>query len=844
MEAESNQNTQLGELLESLAAIEAQRDLLGDIINPAVEEIRNRVRSHVVTPTEEQLQQAESWQTLVKTTTELNIPTPEMPADVAVATEVIARYQQVAEVIGDTAVNSQTTSDRKTEIQVEEQDPTTTLEVTDPTDRDSLQNDNTDNKPESAKGRVIIRSDDKDFIPVESVKDMYVVVLQALSEAEDNTIETTKFLRDLTGISPVELNLMKTGKIQLDPSIDTKSAAKAIRQFYSIVKRLRDTNLIEHTKGTRSATATTRHGTPGQVRLFAPPKFTRTGDDLRIELVPRPYQLRIDLHEQSLENGRGRTEISTMEATRFTKVAEALGVIALKPHSETARFTNVEAEQWYLGLTEEDISDFDATSRAQFSKDLRTIMNAFEGDFPLRLSTRYSYAWAPGSTVEVSEGRPEKPNFDQAIVISIGDLGYTATIDGKTHDLTNYSAESIYANIIQGDVTELLGRARKYFSVLSTLDKDDEMSLEDLVELANQTTDTDQIYKQHRDWLRILVKKLNSLTEETLINWRNRNGIVIDINRSIIIEGLDDTTSESPEPSSDDTLGEVPPEDTKTVTKTTKSGEEPSPTESAVAERKSAEAVVEAMIALDQRTKQIIRGRLITDGRFEYPHKLEEAAYLMSLIANPEVKAEIRECSSRFRSHKDSADFQNFLAEALYACYIRTRSWGDFTELATAISAKTPAIIGNDVKRMAEDFDRATTAAVRTSEEREAEQSRNQRYLEDALVSLVEDGYAQPPRNPIQAIGLLDLLRTERTKIAENKTQAQFDRLIKVLHDDIYEILGKGNALSLIESRTPRRASKEARAVQTASGEQGVLHRTDTHRFGDGVARSRRRRRK
>lgn len=96
---------------------------------------------------------------------------------------------------------------------------------------------------------------------------------------------------------------------------------------------------------------------------------------------------------------------------------------------------------------------------------------------------------------------------------------------------------------------------------------------------------------------------------------------------------------------------------------------------------------------------------------------------------------------------------------------------------------------------------------------------------------------------PVQAVGLLDHFRVNRQVIAEGKTQREFDQLVEALQVARYDVLGKGNLLSMLDFRTPARTTGGHRVVLTATGEERQLTRTDKHRYPDVQARGRRRRR-
>ena len=396
-------------------------------------------------------------------------------------------------------------------------------------------------------------------------------------------------------------------------------------------------------------------------------------------------------------------------------------------------------------------------------------------------------------------------------------------------------------------------RQTDFFTALSAFQAVDVMDVQQLLSLMSGEGENQQAMAQ---WIYRIADRLNDLAGEVIVNRRHFGTMLFDLNHRIIVDEVtDDSSTEvdavpvnatvpTPEDAADDVL--TPPSSAEDP------GEEPSlaelpaadPEGVGVAPRRTALQLIEDTNNLDERTKMILRRRLTQDGRFEFPKKLEHAVYLLQLVADNAALAELRE-TDRFR-HSEASYYENFLAELLLACYFRTMTWGDFGSLVQAVRQTAPESVTMSA-------DNAFHSAINTSfnvddmapqdaAHRATERAKLDTYLAKALDDF-RAGVIPEVSTPMQAVGLLDHFRVNRQLIAEGKTQHEFDQLVEALQVECYDVLGKGNLLSMLDFRTPARTTGGQRAVLTATGEEGQLTRTDTHRYPDIQPRGRRRRR-
>lgn len=841
-------NPEIDQLLSSLDALEQQRDILGDLIDPTIAQVEERIRAQLPEPTAAQKQIYESWQTVVKTTEELGLPTPEPTVEIIEVTSAIQRYDQVLQRIGTTglltsavenvsdltelppapapapaAISHEPISSEPTAPPTVKAKPSTPEEITDP------------------KAEVIISDGESEFRPKESIQEMYRVILKKLAESVDHALDTTTFLRDLTGTTPRQASLALAGRVNLG-SIDPKHATKVIKQFYQALGVLKRRNLVEHIPGSAPSVPGVANSNPGIVRSFAPINFSEQDGVLRIEIMPKPYEIGIDLYHQSIDNGRGKKVEFDKDALSFLRVSQALGSISLRTESEQTKFSRSKLAEW---MSEHyNVNEGSVKSLAKVSYDLKDVIDAFHGDFPLSthgVRGGAYYSWKNDTKVEAMGGWPDKPRFNDPVYITIEPSRVMATIDGEAHILFDYEkVESTFGAINIGLET-LVERNKMLFDALSIIGQNDQVSSADLIKMMYGNDISPQLQSSVSAWFRLVARKLNSFGDDQIINWKALQGVRIDLNRSIVVNNSGHDPSDSAaqeEPVVIVDLDEAQPK----IELQLDSNE--ADVVDKVDRRKTANEIVQAMEALDERTKKIIHGRLVEHGRFEYPTTLEEAAYLLKLLSSDGITAQVRE-NGRFLKH-DATAYKDFIAEALYACYVRTLSWGDFRDLAEAVSQSHADMIPSSVKLLTQSFEQATQSArdslTSARAVDSAESVKNRSFMDDALEKLVE-GWVPKPQNPIQAIGLLDIFRINRRQIAEGKTQSQFDALISDLHEYVADQIGKGNTTTTIDIRGPRRSAFANRAVLTAGGEEGALHRTDTHRYPDHSSRPHRRRR-
>ena len=842
---EHEPQSEVDKLLASLDNIEAQREVLGDLIDPLVTDIKTRLAEQIPQPSEEQQRVHDSWMTVLQTTEDLGVEAPTPTPEIREATAAVENHQKITQRLGLTGL-TKTVETREVEPQPKEETPSIFLNpkeepLATPEPRQTASLDGAaESMPATsteteAFDKVIITDGKKEFIPKESIQGMYATVLRKLAYAPEHAVEITTALRELIGTTPRELQLATKGLVELDPSVDITEALRIKGQFYGVVKVLREKGHIEHETGTLASEG--KAPQTGVIRATTPIHFSETEEGtLRIEIEPKPYAVTINEYKQTVDNGRGKVaSLEHRERHVFKAATRALGAIALQSTGVQSRFTRSNIAHW-LGIEDSNSMHMRSTTH----RGLRDVIDAFDGDFPLEahgIAGGGYYSFTPGSTIETVSGWPEKPRFEEPVRVTFNEMTVQATIDGVTHDLLDYDTFNPGVDKVGKD--RLMIRSQNLMAALSLLSEQDEISLTELVTLVSDMKTED---KEARisSWIHSQAARLNSLLDgENVVNWRKRGGaVLIDLNRRIIIEDGPKEGTPAVTAEEEKAVFQDHPEETVAPAEQPQIEDnddtEPTLDLDMVAPRKTVGEIVQGILNLDTKTKKIIQGRLVQNGSFEYPSSVEEAGFLLMLLSRAEVLAELRN-GPRF-SRKTESEYKDFVSEALFACYIRTLSWGDFTNLHTAIQdhiddAEVQHAIGGVVRSFADTTQSLVEAETsQDTNDKSKKRRANQEFLDGALQGLIE-GWVPTPRNPVQAIGLLDLFRSHRVEIAEGKTQAQFNVLIASLHGHIEDMLGHGNALSLIQARTPKRAASSARAIQTSSGEEVQLGRTDTHRF-------------
>ncbi|MBP7806914.1 hypothetical protein KA047_00265 [Candidatus Saccharibacteria bacterium] len=892
----SERLTQLTQIQAARQAIEAQRPVLGDVIDGTLADIDSRISSLLPpAPTEEQLKAVAGWNTVLEQLAELEMAPPEPNETVLDALNAVNEYAHVTEVFQSLGAVSLASTEADSPRQTESLAPAPAPAPKRPRQR-SRRASSTPPKPEPAVaepetqpaadpaaeevqhapveqeaasvppeapaaelplpeaiGKVVITDGEREREITRVHKDITVAILKALQESPDGTVETTELHRKLVGVSSREIQLHINGaRLIDDPTFNVAEARNRTRHFYKALKELRTAHYVEHIPGSLGAGNGINKNKSGLIKAHSDILITANEEgDVRVEMQPRPHHLAIDLYRQSIDNGRGQTHIFEKDPRKFEKIARTLGFLATKSESETARFTRAKLHEWLP-----DVTGSDQPSLSALSLDLKSVGDKFEDDFPLlQKGTRGGayFTWDSRAEVEVVGGFPEKPNFEDAVHVRIVNGSVYITINDVEQPLFDYATKTpaFTKGII--DKETVLKRQAGLFAALSAIEATDVMDVQQLLSLMPE----EDIHENSlSNWIYNVIDRLNGLAGEVIVNRRHFGTMLFDLNRRIIVDEVTDDSStevdavpvDTPTPAPEDAVDQVltPPSSPEDP------GEEPSlaelpaadPEEVGVAPRRTALQLIEDTNNLDERSKMILRRRLTQDGRFEFPKKLEHAVYLLQLVADNTALAELCE-TDRFR-HSEASYYENFLAELLLACYFRTMTWGDFGSLVQAVRQTAPESVtmsaDNVLHTAVNTSFNVDDMAPQDAAHRATERAKLDTYLTKALDDF-KAGVIPDVSTPIQAVGLLDHFRVNRQFIAEGKTQREFDQLVEALQVACYDVLGKGNLLSMLDFRTPARTSGGQRAVLTATGEERQLTRTDTHRYPDVQPRRRRRRR-
>ena len=130
--------SEIRKLLASREDIETQREILGDTVNPIVDQINSKISEFTPPePTEEQKQILASWQTVRETTESLGLEVPSPSREILEAQQSVERYETITQLLGGLSTTES--------VEVEEQtiEPTTITEPSKPTP------DEAQDKPES-----------------------------------------------------------------------------------------------------------------------------------------------------------------------------------------------------------------------------------------------------------------------------------------------------------------------------------------------------------------------------------------------------------------------------------------------------------------------------------------------------------------------------------------------------------------------------------------------------------------------------------------------------------------------------------------------------------------------
>lgn len=887
----SERLTQLTQIQAARQTIEAQRPVLGDVIDATLADIDSRIASLLPpAPTEEQLKTASGWNTVLEQLAELDMPLPEPNETVLDAVRAVSEYAHVTEVfqsLGAVSLGSTEVAPSPTESTPSESSPKRPRQRSRRASTVAPKPELADAAPEEqpvaepiieqvqepvAEQDTPIASSE---IPVEEVplpetigkvvisdgnhekeitrihKEFTVAILKALQESPDGTVETTALHRQLVGASSREIEMHRNGTRLIDDlAFDATRAKLLSRHFYFALKELSGAHYVEHIPGSLGAGSGVNRNKSGLIKAHSDIQIIANEQgDVRVEMNPTPHQVRVNLYDQSIANGHGQAHVFEKDSRKFEKIARTIGFLATKSESETARFTRTKLQEWLP-----DVMGPDRHSMQAVSSDLKSVAETFNDDFPLlQRGTRGGayFTWDSRAEVEVVDGFPEKPNFENAIQIRIAEGTVYVVVDGTEQPLIEYTDNlpALKTGVVGADT--LIKRQSALFMALSAIEATDVIDAEQLRSLMPTE---DISVNALSNWIYSVTDKLNELAGEIIVNRRRFGSMLIDLNRRIVVVDSDQELSADDNANSADPLDGTPKEpiDDEPAAFPLPEGaaEDPSEPEEAlpenpgVAPRRTALELIEDTNNLDERTKMILRRRLTQDGRFEFPKKLEHAVYLLQLVADNSALAELRE-TDRFR-HSDASYYENFIAELLCACYFRTMTWGEFGSLVQAVRQTAPdsVTISSDNflhTAMNTAFNESAVTPHDTAH-RATERAKLDIYLAKALDDF-RHGIVPPVATPMQAVGLLDHFRANRQVIAEGKTQHEFDQLVESLQVSCYDVLGKGNLLSMLDFRTPARTTGGQRAIQTATGEEQQLTRTDSYRYPDIQPRGRRRRR-
>lgn len=829
----------IDQLLASLETIQAQEPVLGSgLIGPIIDDIKDQIIAQTTQPSAEQQDILASWNTLTETTSKLGLEAPAPTPEITDALEAVERYEAVIARVGDIGMEP-VSIEPVTEpapAETAKQAPLQETPLTDPASVDTLMIDEPllahppfEIQRQPARS-VTVTNGRREIKVSESDQESTTFICRAIAEAQDGTVKTTDLLRQFIGTSSRELDLALKGKIVLPEVPNLPEARRKKDLFYKSIKALRKNGFIEYERGNLAA-----KGKPAQsgiVRRTGQITFTEEDTALRIEVERQPYNVHINRYEQAIDNGQDKTTVIERNSEIFNRIVQVLGAIAVQPQTERDKFTRSDIERWVGPVP-------------SIGMELRSVIDAFAGDFPLQAHGSRGgsyYSFDAKSTVEIVDGWPEKPHFHDPVRITIEGNTVTATINGEARTLLDPKTSNV-PGVTEENIADLTKRYKALFGTLSLLENETDHILSEDLAVFMADHDASQHEKAKiAQWARASLARLNKLfSEEPVINWKRFGGQArIDLNRQIVI---DDIGPEYTDPQDTGLLPQDEMPDDLTLEPTIDNIDQindTQPEELTVEPRRTATDIVTAIDELDEKSRVVVLRRLTQDGRFEYPRSIVEAAHLLKLLTDPEVKAEIREGSSRFRNHQNDTDFKNFIHEALFSCYIRTRSWGSFDELYEAVRGGKPIDAGT--RSMIRSFEKTTQQAIDQSTSiieigrQSGENTQNRAFAETAADFLIE-GHIPHPKNSIQAVTLLSIFQAHRQKITEGKTNAQFTEMVEEMHRLVGDVLGKGNLLTIMESRASRRTSHNGRAVLISSGEEKELRRTDQHRFPDGGTR-------
>jgi hypothetical protein len=809
-------------LLESLRAIEAQRPLLGDAINPLIEEVIEKAKASLVTPDENQIAISESWQQVVDAATNAGIDAPDPTPEIAESIASVESYKQRLSIIGSMGMSQSIEPPREVVKQTVNKGEISPTKDKAPTraskkkSKDSIQQKETKDTVENIDNKTVVITDGKNtFKPQDSIKKMHVVILRELSQNPEGVI-TTELVKKLTGgFSSREIQLFKSGTKSCPEGVNPDDLKPIVDQFYTAVKKLREKGFIFHT-------SSDDEGQKPKIKAVSRMTFSEEKDEFIVAIEPIPYKVTFSLGEQTVDNGRGKQIELIKSPETFASTAIALGSIATREFYRDRKITMEMVGQFI----EDDYGK--TTSKAEKDKIstlIREIYSALDGNFPIEprgIKGGAHFVYTGGSEIKVVDTINEKLNFDDPVKLKFSDLMISLEQKDINFDLIDYSKQRDLKGVNDEEIGSLLSSYKSFIEVLSMLSKHDSIEIDDIFKLLGVNKDN---ANSTIGRFRNLVNKINSAANEKIINWRRQNGVVIDVNRRIIISGEDDEDISSlidiePTPQLENTTVKPTPQE---QIETEQNQEVP--------DTLSAKEIVADIEKLDDKIKKNIKGRLIELGRYNYPEKMVEAAYLLHLLTDDSSLAEIRN-SGRF-NHQDESKYKDFIANAMFVCYLRTRSWGDFGSLLRALSDISPSANTSETRTIVKSFESTTSTMLGLSSERKNyEMLENQRYSERALDSLKE-GKIPRPNSHRQAIILLDTFRTNRAEIAKGRNKKYFDELVGRVQSLVAETLGKDNFEIALDSRTSRYSSGEGRAVQVTTGAESALVRTDSNRFPD-----------
>lgn len=864
-------------IVRNIRSAEQLGGVLGeDVIDPYIATLTTQLQElSPSTPTEAQSDLYDSWQAQSRRNESVGLPAPRARGQVGEAVEVVGAYHGFWEhvsFLGSSAVGTSAAAETRGKGDAE---------TAGASDRAGAVGTETAS-PESRKEtkQVVIRYDDEEFRPKAQISEAYGALLTALSDAGEGRLSIAQFLKRHVGATSYQIYLAMGGNWTLPDGVDPKAARAQVFQIYGVIDRLRKRGLVEHVKGDLHARTETGSVQTGTLRALRPISVQEVDDEVRITFGEQPYAIKADLYRQTVDNGC--TIIDKMEMTEpaFRRLAKTLGLIAINsldlPEEDgRVRIKRADVVGWVTASEPEGSSeplDFSA-----IMGDVRSLVADFDGEFPLSTHGRAGggyYEWSRGARVEIIEGFPDKPRFDQVVYIEPSASAVYVHIDGQRHEMVDLDGKNV-SRLLSAkgvDIPKLVQRYLALLEVLTTMTADDVLTNSDIQERLASIGDGES-GDVLSNWIRVAIDKLNSTSpDEPLVNRRSHRGsyVQIDINRRMqFIEagtvppdtsglvrpraggvganGAGGSAAGSPE--------RVSPRITKgghrgLVTESVNgSGRKPERAGSSHEGQTVVELVQSSLALSDTSDGRRVRNLLLGSARHGYPATAQEAVYLLGLITNEKVIAQLREGDAFRHQTRDRLDA--YVHEIVTDCFMSLFTRGDFEQITRALAVhssdfnpESRAMLTLVSKRV------RTSIAVLRQDQPEAMQpsgDKREGFIQTTLEGFLS-GRVTTPSSVVQAITMLDVFAQNRREIARALSSETLAKIEATLNSHATTILGKTNYKAMMSVRTPHRVS--GRAVQVSGGGEEELRRTDAYRrsddgvYSDPVAKNQRRTRR